>query len=439
MSWELYRNLAWLPAPPADFPACCKKLPERHIGFGKEIRALATHALDEHQLARLGRAIDTVRAKGGSLVPLTPFRLGLIGNGTLDLIVPVLIATAARHGIALECVKGGYDQFLQDFLLPESEINRARPDAVLLALDYRGLSIQATPGDQTSAERTVNAAASLLDTLRSAIHQNCEAVCILQTLAPPPESLFGSLDRALPGTARSLTDALNQRIAGMVLQSNDILLDVAGIAETVGLAEWHSPALWNLAKLPFADAYVPFYADHVARIIAALRGKSRRCLVLDLDNTVWGGVIGDDGLEGIKLAQGDATGEAHLSVQQLALALRERGVVLAVSSKNTDSVARQPFREHPDMLLKEQHIAVFQANWEDKATNIRAIAKELALGLEIAGVPRRQPGRARPNPPRATGSGRSRTRKRSCQFRADPCRRRLFRVNPLLRRGPNAR
>jgi FkbH-like protein len=374
--------LAWLPAPPADFPACCKKLPERHTGFGKEIRALATHALDEHQLARLGRAIDTVRAKGGSLVPLTPFRLGLIGNGTLDLIVPVLIATAARHGIALECVKGGYDQFLQDSLLPESEINRARPDAVLLALDYRGLSIQATPGDQTSAERTVNAAASLLDTLRSAIHQNCEAVCILQTLAPPPESLFGSLDRALPGTARSLTDALNQRIAGMVLQSNDILLDVAGIAETVGLAEWHSPALWNLAKLPFADAYVPFYADHVARIIAALRGKSRRCLVLDLDNTVWGGVIGDDGLEGIKLAQGDATGEAHLSVQQLALALRERGVVLAVSSKNTDSVARQPFREHPDMLLKEQHIAVFQANWEDKATNIRAIAKELALGLE---------------------------------------------------------
>ena len=118
MSWELYRNLAWLPAPPADFPACCKKLPERHTGFGTEIRALATHALDEHQLARLGRAIDTVRAKGRSLAPLTPFRLGVLGNGTLDLIVPVLVATAARHGIALECVKGGYDQFLQDSLLP---------------------------------------------------------------------------------------------------------------------------------------------------------------------------------------------------------------------------------------------------------------------------------------------------------------------------------
>ena len=104
--------------------------------------------------------------------------------------------------------------------------------------------------------------------------------------------------------------------------------------------------------------------------------------MLDLDNTVWGGVIGDDGLDGINLAQGDATGEAHLSVQQMALALRGHGVVLAVSSKNTDEIARRPFREHPEMLLREEHIAVFQANWSDKATNIRAIADALSLGLE---------------------------------------------------------
>jgi len=104
--------------------------------------------------------------------------------------------------------------------------------------------------------------------------------------------------------------------------------------------------------------------------------------VLDLDNTLWGGVIGDDGIEGINLAQGDATGEAHLSVQRLALSLRERGIVLAVSSKNTDDIARRVFREHPEMLLRESHIAVFQANWDDKATNIRAIADELSLGVD---------------------------------------------------------
>jgi FkbH-like protein len=111
-------------------------------------------------------------------------------------------------------------------------------------------------------------------------------------------------------------------------------------------------------------------------------GKSGKVLILDLDNMVWGGVIGDDGLEGIQIAQGDARGEAQLAVQRLALELRQRGIVLAVSSKNSDEAAREPFEKHPEMLLKLDHIAVFQANWNDKAINIQAIAEELSLGLD---------------------------------------------------------
>jgi len=137
-----------------------------------------------------------------------------------------------------------------------------------------------------------------------------------------------------------------------------------------------------MAKFSFSDKLIPLYAEHVARTVAAIRGKSGKVLILDLDNTVWGGVIGDDGLEGIQVAQGDARGEAHLAVQRLALELRQRGIVLAVSSKNTDEVAREPFEKHPEMLLKLDHIAVFQANWNDKATNIQAIAEELSLGLD---------------------------------------------------------
>ena len=379
MSLDLYRKLCWLPAAPADFAVQCRRLFADADPAGSRVKALATHSLDENQLAKLGRTIDAARNQGQSLAPLAPFRLGLLGNGTLDLIAPALTASAARHGIALECVRGNYDQFLQDALAPNSLVNQAKPDAVLLALDHRGLALQPNPG---GAQDSLSAALDMLGVIRNAVHAHSGAICIVQTLAPPPESLFGSIDRAIPGTARSLVDELNRRIVESLGGTADVLLDVAGIAETVGLAEWHSPALWNLAKLPFADAYVPLYADHVARIIGAIRGKSRRCLVLDLDNTVWGGVIGDDGMEGIKLAQGDPTGEAHLSVQQMALALRQRGVVLAVSSKNTDSVARKVFSDHPDMLLREEHIAVFQANWSDKATNIRTIAAELSLGLE---------------------------------------------------------
>jgi FkbH-like protein len=105
-------------------------------------------------------------------------------------------------------------------------------------------------------------------------------------------------------------------------------------------------------------------------------------LVLDLDNTIWGGAIGDDGLEGIVLGQGNPLGEAFLEVQRMALALRERGIVLAVCSKNEEATARLPFREHPDMLLREEHIAAFEANWQDKCDNLETIARTLNLGLD---------------------------------------------------------
>ena len=321
-------------------------------------------------------------AEGRSLAPLQPVRMGLLGNGTLDLLIPVLVATAARHGLALECVQADFGQTTQEALDPQSKINLARPDIVLLAIDHRGLPLRNAAGNVEVENASVEGAVEAIESIRRAIHDNSGAVCIVQTVAPPPETLFGSIDRVVPGTARGAIDRLNRALCGSVGGSEDLLLDVASLAETVGLSTWHSPALWNMAKLAFDETCLPIYADHVARLVAAWRGRSRKCLILDLDNTVWGGVIGDDGLEGIKIAQGDATGEAHLAVQQLALDLRARGVVLAVSSKNTDEIARSPFRAHPEMLLKEDHIAVFQANWDDKATNIKAIATELSLGLD---------------------------------------------------------
>jgi FkbH-like protein len=382
MSAELYAELAWLPQPPKDFAAQCRGVFEMEGSLGLNILALARHALDENQLIRLAKLVAEAREKQVSLCPLVPFRLGIISNATSHFIVPALVASAARHGIALVCCEANFDQAMQEALSPTSAINRAQPDAVLIALDHRGLPIRPCLGDAVAARETVEAALAHLALIRQGISRNSKAICIVQTIARPPEAIFGNLDPAVPGTMRSLVDSVNRGIVESIAGSGDVLFDVAGLAETVGLANWHDPTLWNVAKLPFSDAFLPLYADHVGRIVAAIRGKSRRCLILDLDNTLWGGVIGDDGLEGIVIGQGDPTGEAHLSVQQTALALRERGIVLAVSSKNNDETARIPFQKHPDMLLRESHIAVFQANWNDKATNIKAIANALSLGLD---------------------------------------------------------
>jgi FkbH-like protein len=378
----LYSELRWLPRVAEGFSERLKDLANQPGPLGRELQLLASDALELNHLTKLAKAIGKARAEGRSLDPFVPFKLAVLSNSTFDLIVPALVASAARHGIALEVIQPSYDQAAQEALTPDSRVNSSKPDAVLFALDYRALPLKLSLGDREAASATIQGAIGYLQALGDGIKANSSALCIFQTFAPPVEMLFGSLDRALPGTMRSLIDGINRKLAEYVIGSGDVLLDVAGLAETVGLAEWHNTQLWNMAKFPFADELIPLYADHVARTVAAIRGKSGKVLILDLDNTVWGGVIGDDGLEGIHVAQGDARGEAHLAVQRLALDLRQRGIVLAVSSKNTDEVAREPFERHPEMLLKLEHIAVFQANWNDKATNIQAIADELSLGLD---------------------------------------------------------
>jgi hypothetical protein len=134
--------------------------------------------------------------------------------------------------------------------------------------------------------------------------------CRCASFKPSPRPAGNALWQPGPRAARNAAKPHRRhqpRTGRVSFGSGDVLLDVAGLAETVGLADWHNPQLWNMGKFAFSDELIPLYADHVARCVAAIRGKSRKVLILDLDNTVWGGVIGDDGLEGIKIAQGDAT------------------------------------------------------------------------------------------------------------------------------------
>ena len=240
------------------------------------------------------------------------------------------------------------------------------------------------------------------------------------------------------GMTQWMIDQFNRDLRAAVAGSSDLLLDVGALAEMVGLTCWHDPVQWAVGKFPCAHDVVPWYADWLGRLLAAARGKSRKCLVLDLDNTLWGGVIGDDGLAGIVLGNGSPAGEAFLSVQQVALALRDRGVILAVSSKNDDDVARSVFRKHPEMLLKESHIAVFQANWRDKAANIKAIAETLNIGIdslvllddnpaERAQVRDALPEVAVPELPERSGF-----------LRSNPIGCRVFRVDRIHRRRPFA-
>jgi FkbH-like protein len=373
---NLFQDLGWLQAAPADFSHRLAS-----VNAGNDLRALAQYALDDNQLRKLAKKYSKLLSENAELSGLTPMTLGVISNSTTQLMTPALQASALRFGIALKIVEAQYDQLAYEAYSAESAFAGCSVNMVLVAADYHGLPLKPCPGDREAAEKNVAECLAYLQAVTHALRLKTGAQMILQNIAPPVELLSGSFEGRLPGTTSWLLQRLNNELDQLV--ADDLFIfDVAGLASTVGLANWHDPTLYNIGKLPFAQAYTPIYADYFCRLLAARLGKSRRCLILDLDNTLWGGVIGDDGLEGILIGNGNPTGEAHLQLQQTILALRARGVVLAVSSKNEDAMARLPFKEHPDMVLKEDHIAVFQANWSDKASNIRAIAQTLSLGLE---------------------------------------------------------
>lgn len=374
-------SLFWLPATPEDFSGRLADALDAPSGLGAALQRLAQHSLNGNKLNRLAKALRRARGEGRSLAPLGTFRLGLLSNSTTALVAPAIEASALRHGLALEVVEAPFGQVMQEALDPQATLATTGCDAILVALDQHGVALKAAPGNREAAAAAVDSAVAQLAAIRQGLRASTGATILVQTIARTPETLFGSYDFRQPGTPRWLIDQYNRAIADS-LEDDEILVDVAALAENVGLDHWHDPVQRHLAKLPFAQEMVPVYADTVARVLGAMRGKSRRALVLDLDNTLWGGIIGDDGLDGIAIGQGNAIGEAHLSVQQAALDLHARGVVLAVSSKNEDAAARGPFRDHAEMLLREEHFAIFQANWIDKATNLATIAAALNLGRD---------------------------------------------------------
>jgi len=370
--------MPWLKKAPPDFRARCEALDQIPGDRSEAFRALASFDLNESQLTSLSRHI---RRAEGQTTSLAPFKLGLISNCTTEYIVPALQGTGARYGFALQVVAAPFGMTVQAAHAPDISAALASSDAVLLAMDYRAYfpDYSLRDGD---AEAAVDAALDQLGNIISTLKGCGHAALIVQTVAAPPEKLFGSFDRCQPGTAAWLVARFNARLVTEILCPGVILLDVEAMANHVGLGHWYDRAQFMTARLPFAGDCVPLYADRVLRVIGALRGRSRKVLVLDLDNTLWGGVIGDDGVNGIRLGQGSPQGEAFLDVQRAALALKHRGILLAVCSKNTDVVALEAIRNHPEMLLRENDFSAMQINWQDKATNLEILANRLSLGLD---------------------------------------------------------
>ncbi|MDC8758293.1 HAD-IIIC family phosphatase [Janthinobacterium fluminis] len=366
--------LHWLPPAPPDWLEQVRAVAANPAASLSDWRALAQLRLDFVQTARL----DKLLARSGAGAPL---RLAVLSSSSAEHLLPGLRVGALRHGMRLAIHLPAYGQYLQQLLEPDSPLRKV--DAMLFAFDSAHLIGTDTDGLSDAAAEALLAEAvrRLRQTWRLA--RAC-APCqlIQQTLLQVSPAALGSNEQRWAASPKRLTERINQALRAAADADGVDLLALDDQCALHGLAAWHDPKLWHRAKQQVSPQAAPLYGELVARLLAARRGGSAKCLVLDLDNTLWGGVVGDDGVAGIALGQGDAVGEAHLAFQRYARGLARRGVILAVCSKNAEENALAPFLHHPEMALGRADIACFVANWDDKASNLRRIAAELNIGLD---------------------------------------------------------
>jgi FkbH-like protein len=342
---------------------------------GAHLRDVLSERLPYSFFARAQKVIDRVAHESGGA--LRQLRVAIVSSTTTSLLVPVLRALCFRDRIAAEWYEGLHGAFRQEILDAESGLARFRPDVLVIATDWRDLNLPAVVDDEDAAVRR------LADEYVALWHTATERLgchVIQYGFDLPAYDSHGTIAGKIRGSRRRVIELLNFRLQSDAPASVSVL-DVMRVALEVGIDRWAQPALWQLARQhPSTDA-LPVLAEELLAHIRAIAGLSRKVLVCDLDNTLWGGVIGEDGLDGIRVG-GSGDGEAYLELQRYLLELKDRGVLLAVCSKNNPEDARLPFERHDGMALRLEDFAAFVANWDDKATNIRRTAETLRLGLD---------------------------------------------------------
>jgi FkbH-like protein len=343
------------------------------------LRLALTPTLDFTSVQSLNRFYKAVPPLTGGRAKI---KLAILGGFTTHQLRDFIELYLFAAGVSAEIYEADYGVFQQEILDPNSGLYEFKPNVVYLATHWRNL------GHLPTLSNSAQEVSALLEAeyrdwalLWQTAHDRLGCQILQNNFDTPPW-------RSLDNHEMRHTAALSKFIA----EINRLLMerapsyatihDVDALSANAGRRAWGNERFFLLAKMPCAPEYLVEYAHSVSSILAAQRGLSRKCLVLDLDNTLWGGVIGDDGIGGIRIGQGDPEGEGFLLFQRYVKTLQMRGVILAVCSKNDERTAREVFEKHPDMILRLDDISCFVANWTDKATNLRSIAQQLNIGLD---------------------------------------------------------
>ncbi len=326
-------------------------------------------------------------------VPLDlPGRAGLrlkvafLRSYTVEPAIPLLRAMARLEGIDLTVKVGEFNSYAQEVLDPEGWLYEFDPDLIFLACQTRDLAPDLWSGlderSNTDSDSVIARIVTPIVTLIEQLRLRSNASLIIQNLEQPVMPSAGLLDSRNEAGQKALIDLVNQRLAVQVLKyKSAFILDYDALVARHGRERWTDEKKWLTSRAPVAADSLIFAAREYLRFVVPLSGRQSKVLVVDLDNTLWGGIVGEDGMTGIEIGA-EYPGAAYRALQAVILQMAKRGILLAICSKNNSHDALEVLEKHPEMLLRLKDFAAIRINWIDKAQNLRDIATELNVGID---------------------------------------------------------
>lgn len=309
-------------------------------------------------------------------------KVSLIGDTATQFLGTAIKGAGVERGYNINLFEAEYNQVERQFLNSTSELYEFDADMIIVFQSTHKLG-------ELHSQLPVEQQMKLADERLGFITSICEIPALANkkiiyfNYPEIDDTVFGSYANKVTSSLSYQVRKLNYELMNLAQQySNLFICDIAGLQNKLGRDFMFASNIYVSTEMVLSIDALPYVASRVMDIVCAIKGQFKKCLILDLDNTVWGGVIGDDGIEGIQLGHGLGIGKAFTEFQMWIKKLRQRGIIICVASKNNEETAKEPFEKHPDMILKLDDIAVFQANWETKVDNIRTIQSILNIGFD---------------------------------------------------------
>jgi FkbH-like protein len=371
-----------------------RKLPDTRAAYAQAVATNHIGAISAHaqELLATNPTIAVAQQIGNTLPVELPGRpavrrkVAILRSFTIESSLPFLKALARLHGIDLRVRVGEFNSYAQEIIDPNSWLYEFEPEIIILAVQTRDLVPHLWEGridasaeaSEFQGQECVSQFTSLLGLLR----QRSTASVVVQNLELPIDMSGGIIDARQSLSQGEIIRSINRALNLEALKYEGVyILDYDGLVSRHGRANWVDEKKWLASRSPVSSDCLIYLAREYLKFIVPLCGRQAKVLVVDLDNTLWGGVVGEDGPDGIKIGR-EYPGAIYLALQRTILDIADRGVLLAICRKNNQLDALEALENHSEMLLRPRHFATMRINWNDKAQNLREISMELNIGLD---------------------------------------------------------